>query len=98
MEALNTTKLIYLRWRPDVSTVFEMEYDNEVYLHNLNIAKEIYACDKLTKPSALPKPTKEKKSVLESYCKSATFLGEFESVKVLDGHTPCHFEVQFFFS
>ena len=84
MLALDTQRLLYLCWRPDSSTVFEVYRDHESFSAALEIVLDVYLCDKKKRPTKLPESHQNLRDDIEKGRKRCRFIGEFPSAIASD--------------
>jgi hypothetical protein len=79
MNALGVDIMYYLCWRPDVSSVFEVERNDQVFGAALEIVKEIYTQDNPKRPTKLGENVSSMKETIREECRQIRFVGEFPS-------------------
>ena len=79
MDALNVDEMYNLCWRPEVSSVFLVEKDQEIFSEALNMVKEVYIKEHPNRPTKLSDEVYPLKERIKEKSHYAHFLGEFPS-------------------
>lgn len=66
IEALDVDGLIYLCWRPDISTVFKINRNSSLFKKAFALAESIYDSDSIKRPTRLLAETKELKEEIHN--------------------------------
>ena len=80
MEVLNVDKLLYLCWRPDITSVFEVQHNKSLLQFALREAIDLYGNDKPRRPSKLSDNVADLRKQIKEESQRVRFLGEFPSV------------------
>jgi hypothetical protein len=81
MEALHVESLIYIFRRPDVSTVFRVKRNFELFEPAMDLAWEIYGVEK--NPSKLSPGVNDLKQDIVAVNSSVEIIGQFHSIRQL---------------
>jgi hypothetical protein len=84
IEALHVESLIYLCWRPDVSTVFRVKRNDELFERAMDLAREIYGVKKPPKTSKLSPGVNDLKQGIVAASSSVEMIGQFQSLTLSD--------------
>ncbi|XP_045199092.2 uncharacterized protein LOC123553445 [Mercenaria mercenaria] len=80
IEALDVEQLLYVCWRPDITTAFIVSRDTETFREALTLARE-FLNEKFSKrPTKLDTRTKTLKEKIKKIILKVEFLGEFQSI------------------
>ena len=79
MEALSVESLFYLCWRPDVSTVFKVRRNKELFENAFTLAVSLYGTEKPKRPVKVSEKTKTIQPEIDQCTASVEYLGEFPS-------------------
>ena len=79
MESLDVDRMLYISWTETLTTVLEVQENTEFYSEVLDLATEIFACDKPKRPCKLHVQVKLIKERIALNCAKASFIGEFPS-------------------
>ena len=77
MEAIHDEKLLYICWRPDITSVYEIGRNHDLFLKVLDILLGIYGTEKPKRPTKLPSDIGQLKTEIREECRKAKFCGEF---------------------
>jgi hypothetical protein len=88
MEGLDVDGMLYVCWRPDITTVIEVLRNTVVFDSAIKIAKSLYACDKPKRPVKVADGLRSLKSDIVSGCAEARCVGEFPSLVKADKQKP----------
>ena len=89
MEVLQVDKLLYICWRPDVTSVFEITRNQDLFIKVLDNLLAVYCQDKPKKPTKLPSAIAEIREEIQRECRKAKFCGEVPSItNIQDRPTP----------
>lgn len=84
IEALSVETLIYLSWRPDISTIFRVRRNSELFSRACKLALKLYGTDKVKRQTKLDPETKEIKEMIKDAITSngtVEFVGLVPSLK-----------------
>ncbi|CAG2203306.1 unnamed protein product [Mytilus edulis] len=84
MEVLQVDKLLYICWMPDITSVFEIRRNDDLFLKVLDILLSIYGNEKPKRPTKLPEGIGQLRAEVQIDCKKAIFCGEFPSISNID--------------
>lgn len=90
IEALNVDSLLYLSWRPDISTVFKVNKNEPLFNEAFSLAENIYGIEKPKRPTKITDETKSLKEKVRMACKSTQtveFIGVVPSIKHCESAT-----------
>lgn len=79
MYALQVHKLLYLCWRPDVSSVFELSFNQSLFQDALEECLKIVDVQKPKRPVKISKSVQGLKKRVQEESVRASFMGEFPS-------------------
>lgn len=74
IEALDVETLIYVSWKPDISTVFKVKRNKELFNDAYHIAKQLYPNENPRRPTKLLEESKQLKTRIEDACKSSEYV------------------------
>lgn len=83
IEALSVEQLLYLCWRPDISTVFKVSRNESLFKEAFALAENLYDNVKPKRPTKLSSETKSLKEKIRLACDSpltVEFVGVFPSI------------------
>jgi hypothetical protein len=84
IEALNVPELLYLSWRPDISTCFRIKRNPTLFQRAFKAAVELYDVDKPNRPTKLSEESRLLSAEIHKACSSedmVEFIGVFQSLK-----------------
>ena len=79
MEALDVETLYYVCWRPDVSTVFKVNRNKDLFERAMALAVALYGVEKPKRPVKVPDEAKAIQTDIDHGIASVEYLGEFPS-------------------
>lgn len=82
MVALDVRKLIYVCWRPDLTSVFELSHIPNVFQDAMKEVFNVFGCDSPKRPSKLAEKINSLRVNVKEECGKAKFPGEFRSAKI----------------
>ena len=80
IEALDVENLLFISWSPDVTNVFTVPRDRDLFSRVMVHALDIYGPEKPTKPTKLPAFVKSLKEEIDGKCKSILLTAQFKSL------------------
>ena len=80
MEVLDCDQLLFVSWRPDITTVFLILRNSTLFRDAYEVAKLIYGDTNPKRPTKLLESSKRLKEEIKICCNRSRFLGEFQLV------------------
>jgi hypothetical protein len=84
MEVLGVESLLYVSWRPDVTHVFQLHHNSNLFTQEFDEAKSVFAAKKPSMPNKLSDEVASLRLAIAAETGKATFLGEFLSISSSD--------------